>query len=596
MTQPIDAVGFFVADDAGIVLRSDPAMADLLGASEVVGHSLADLAFPSDEAARSWIANLGPTGARFVGLGIAGEHRRWLQVLARRTELGIEGLLQEITPDREAVERYHTLIDNSPFGVVIIQDGVVAYANEAQESQYPSRGRRANEVLRQNIHPEDLQLVIERIQAREAGIEVPNNYRYRHTRDGETRWQEVWSSRVEYRGRPAVQAISVDVTDTMVVEEQLRHSQKMEAIGRLAGGVAHDFNNLLTVILASTELAKGAQDMGSVTLELGEIERAAQRAGQLTRQLLTFSRRQPNHPVLLDVNQALVEIHTMLTRLLGENVSVSVPPEDGALTTRIDVGQLEQVITNLVVNAHDSMPGGGDVAVETGRIDVLPSSPHTPGPYVSISVRDNGTGITAEDLPKIFDPFFSTKGAGKGTGLGLSTVLGIVKEAGGFVDVESALGSGTLVTVCLPARMGLLGSAKPAPSAPHVTPAGSVLVVEDDEAVRKLVVRLLERAGFDAHPADGGAPALRMLGAGLRVDLVLSDVLMPEMSGVELEEELTRRWPKLPVALMTGYADSHVIPKRRRGTVLRKPFSPQALVAVVTQLMQQGTESSEHNV
>jgi nitrogen-specific signal transduction histidine kinase/CheY-like chemotaxis protein len=349
-------------------------------------------------------------------------------------------------------------------------------------------------------------------------------------------------------------------------EEQLRHAQKMEAVGQLAGGIAHDFNNLLTGILSYSDLVLQELRHGDpIRADLEQIRHAGERAAALTRQLLAFSRRQVLQPRVLSLNASVTELDSMLRRLAGADVSLETELDPGLWYVLADPGQLEQVLVNLVVNARDAMPDGGRLRIETANLNLQAADDSRAngvraGDYVTLSVRDSGVGMDVPTQARIFEPFFTTKTAGKGTGLGLSTVYGIVEQSGGHIAVESAPGQGAAFTIFLPRHdgPGVAGTGK---VDRRSLPGGTetLLLVEDEAAVRASARRLLERHGYTVIEARHGAEALRIVEAGDRqIDLVLTDLVMPEMGGRELVERLRARHPSLKVLYMSGYSERTV--------------------------------------
>jgi PAS domain S-box-containing protein len=396
-------------------------------------------------------------------------------------------------------------------------------------------------------------------------------------------------------------AIMRDVSQRRQLEEQLRQSQKMEAVGRLAGGIAHDFNNLLTVISASSDflLQDQSPDPESIREDVIEIRRATDRAAGLTRQLLAFSRRQIVQPQLLDLNSVVAEMEIMLRRLIGEDVRLDTSYADNLGIIQIDRGQLEQVIVNLVVNARDAMPKGGRIEIATSS---APATMHTAiaaeaDPrygFVVLSVRDTGTGMNRDTQARIFEPFFTTKEQGKGTGLGLPKVYGIIKQAGGDVVVQSEPGRGSEFLLYFP-RV----ETEPATeqTALHTTadPLGgteTILVVEDEEAVRRLAHRILESRGYTVLDASNGQEAIDVMArAEQHIDMIVSDVVMPVMGGRELVERLLPVYPLLRVLFMTGYTEDTLLQHRIAEfgiTVLEKPFTPESLARAVRMTLDRG--------
>jgi len=377
------------------------------------------------------------------------------------------------------------------------------------------------------------------------------------------------------------------------MREQLLHAQKLEAIGRLAGGVAHDFNNLLTAIGGFADLLQAELPVGSpARQDAWEIRRAAERAGELTRQLLAFSRQQVIAPRSLDLNAVLGGVERMLLRLLGEDVRVELALGGALWAVWADAGQVEQVIFNLVTNARDAMPGGGALRVSTGNVVLdaeaagrLPGA--APGEWVHLCVADDGVGMEPAVRARLFEPFFTTKPKGQGTGLGLSTVYGIVSQHGGFVDVATGPGRGTAFHVYLP--RSTRADEVPAGQAGAPAPARGqelVLLVEDEPQVRELTRRFLETLGYRVHACGDAAAALEALAAepALRPDLLLTDVIMPGLSGRELADILQARRPGLRVLLMSGWSEAPDTTAGRatRGLpLLHKPFDMASLARAV---------------
>ena len=390
-------------------------------------------------------------------------------------------------------------------------------------------------------------------------------------------------------------ASCVDITRALLLlERAARQAQKMEAVGRLAGGVAHDFNNLLTVIRGYGELLAADLEADAPRREeLGEILRAADRATGLTRQLLAFSRRQAFEMQALDLGDVVADTEKMLRRLIGEDIHLAVSRPPRPAPVRADRGQIEQVLLNLAVNARDAMPLGGPLAISVSERTVLSALPSTdggvaPGVYVVLTVADAGCGMSPETLEHAFEPFFTTKETGKGTGLGLSTVFGIVKQSGGHLRVTSAPRAGSTFELFFPR----VEEADDTPAPPDGAERGgpeTVLVAEDETAVRDLAVRMLVARGYHVVPASSAAEALTRAEAAGTIDLLLTDLVMPGMSGAALAERLVGRRPGLRVLFMSGYphdvlSSSSACP-RRRSRFLRKPFSPRMLLDKVREIL-----------
>ncbi len=375
------------------------------------------------------------------------------------------------------------------------------------------------------------------------------------------------------------------------LQHDLAQAQKLEAIGRLAGGVAHDFNNILTAILGSAELLLLDTPQGASAREEVEIIRdAAQRAQELIRQLLAFSARQVLRPAVTDLNDLIKNLSRMLRRLIGEDLALTAELADGLGAVRVDPGQVEQVLVNLAVNARDAMPDGGRLTIRTENVEMTDSGELPDGRYVLIEVVDTGSGMDAATLARVFEPFFTTKARGKGTGLGLATVYGIVRQSGGQVAVSSTLGTGTTFRIHLPRVDSPVEPSRAAP--PVALPAAgteTVLVAEDEQIVRVLIRKVLEQAGYTVLLAGGGAEALQLAERHTGpIHLLVTDVVMPGMSGRELARRLLERRPDTKVLYVSGYADVAV---ERHGVLdpgtafMQKPFSPSALAQRVRDVL-----------
>jgi PAS domain S-box-containing protein len=394
---------------------------------------------------------------------------------------------------------------------------------------------------------------------------------------------------------PVLEVIAEDVTERRALEEQFRQAQKMEAVGRLAGGVAHDFNNLLMVISGYTEvLLDQIETNASLQAKVLAIQQAADRATTLTRQLLAFSRKQLLELKVVDVNAIVSDMERLLRPLIGENVELSTRLMSGVGHTRADAGQLEQVIMNLVVNAKDAMPKGGKIVIHTSESKLEESAGRehgliTPGTYVLLSVSDNGAGMDRETQSRIFEPFFTTKEKGKGTGLGLSTVYGIVKQSGGYIFAESILGRGTTFRIYLP-RVEDPAEQASTTHATSVTGNGSetVLLVEDEESVRQLVRETLQARGYNVIEAENGEAGLRAAEQASTIDLVITDVVMPGMNGRELARRLAAERPQIKVLYLSGYTEEAILHEggMEAGTAfLQKPFTLQVLARKVREVL-----------
>src|SRR6266540_2778483 len=415
----------------------------------------------------------------------------------------------------------------------------------------------------------------------------------------ETRWFQTIKVPLRMPGQEATTMlwVATEITERKRLEEQLMQSQKMEAIGQLAGGVAHDFNNILTAIVGYTDLLTAEFDGNARQLEdLEEIRKAARRAAALTRQLLAFSRKQVLEPRVIDVNGVVMNLDKMLRSLISENIELKTALATELAAARADPNQLEQVIMNLAINARDAMPEGGTLTIETGNatLDQAYAAQHVsviPGEYVMLAVSDTGCGMDHDTQARIFEPFFTTKPPGRGTGLGLSTVYGIVKQSGGNIWLYSEVGKGTTFKVYLPAIEAAPEPAgKPAAAEPSVRGGGTVLVVEDDDQLRRLAHRALAAQGYLVLEADRGATALdlakRHKGA---IDLLLTDVVMPDTNGRKLADALRATRPGLRVLFMSGYPDGAI---GKHGILehgvayLAKPFTTEAITRKVREVLE----------
>jgi two-component system, cell cycle sensor histidine kinase and response regulator CckA len=450
-----------------------------------------------------------------------------------------------------------------------------------------------------NIHPEDRERIVAHVQAELFSTgRTLQEYRFWH-RSGEYRWVQGEIRLIRDGDGVPIEGVGSwsDISGRKLLEDQFRQAQKMEAVGRLAGGIAHDFNNLLTVITGFSELLENlveADDQARPLVE--EIGKAGKRAAALTRQLLAFSRKQVLQPKIIDLNALVRDLAKMLPRLLGEDIELNLSLLDSGARIRADPGQLEQVIVNLAVNGRDAMPTGGTLTIETqralleGKYAEIQAEVR-PGPYVLLSVRDTGTGMDSRTLARVFEPFFTTKGPDRGTGLGLATVFGIVKQSGGHIEACSELGFGTTFRLYLPAHdeMPLAVAAGTPNRSECQGGCETVLLVEDEIGVRGLTRHLLNLKGYKVIEAGDGEEALAIAAEHRgAIDLVLTDVVMPRMSGREFTQRLNELRPGIKVLYMSGYTDDAVV---RHGiyeesvNFLQKPFSPFVLTQRVRDIL-----------
>jgi len=446
----------------------------------------------------------------------------------------------------------------------------------------------------EQIHIDDRQTVVDAAnEARRSGMGRTVEYRIRH-KDG--RWLTLESTASVVRNRDGevekLVIVNRDITDRKQLQEQLHRSQKLEAIGRLSGGVAHDFNNILGLIIGYSEaLQEHIPPDDPYREAVDEIQNAGKRAAALTQQLLAFSRKQVLEPRNLNLNSIIQDVEKMLRRLVGENIQIELVLSPDTATIKADRSQVEQVILNLVVNARDAMPEGGKLTIETGnwtldRSTVLVHPYVIPGPYAMLKVTDTGCGMDAELQSHIFEPFFTTKEKGKGTGLGLATAYGVIKQSGGYIWVDSEVGKGTTFRIYLP-EVNPVAEAVPEMKAATKAAAErrTILVVEDERSLRKLTKKTLSDAGHTVFEAEDASEALEFSRkTKSAIDLLLTDIIMPGMSGKKLAEVLVTERPGIGVLYMSGYTDGEIATQGNleQGTaILRKPFTRDELMRQV---------------
>jgi hypothetical protein len=445
------------------------------------------------------------------------------------------------------------------------------------------------EMFMRGIHPDDRGRIETIVRTTQGALDAHYAIEFRTIgiEDGVERWVAVWGRTFfNSAGQPVRHiGVSLDVTERKHLEEQLRQAQKLESIGQLAGGVAHDFNNLLTIITGYSEMALAEiGDQHFLRDPLVEIAEAAARATTLTRQLLTFSRRQIAQPRRIAINELIRDFEKMLARLLGEEIELELVLDSEVGVFLADPGQIEQVIMNLAVNARDAMPHGGKLVIETSRVaspgDFFQTHlPAAPGTWVVLAVRDTGTGMSPEVKAHIFEPFFTTKGPGKGTGLGLSTVWGIVQQSGGFIGVNGEPGQGTTFKLLFPAVEATPGPDDAAPAGDSPCGRETILLAEDEPAVRNYALQVLEKYGYTILAASNGREALfaaRQYPGDIH--LLLTDVVMPQMGGAELAAAFTAARPDARILCMSGYSE-RLWPEAQAGrNYIQKPFTPAALL------------------
>jgi two-component system, cell cycle sensor histidine kinase and response regulator CckA len=522
-----------------------------------------------------------------------------LAAIADSLALGIQGKWAEAIL-RESEERFRQLTENisEVFWMTDPAKREMLYVSPGYETIW---GRTCKSLMERPhsfvdaIYPDDRPRVLASIQA---NSDIPYELEYRILRpDCSVRWIRDRAFPVrDAAGRVIrIAGVAEDVTEKRQLETQLRQSQKMQAIGQLAGGVAHDFNNLLSVIFGhGALLAAGMPLHERLRDSVVEINLAAERAAALTRQLLTFSRRQVFEPKVLDLESVVEESRSLLRRLIGEDVCLTVIPSHGLSRVSVDPGQINQVLMNLALNARDAMPQGGKLTITARDVDFA-SAPQTvhpemrPGRYVVLAVIDTGCGMAPEIQPRIFEPFFSTKS--DNTGLGLSVVDGIVKQNGGYLAVASRPGLGTTFSIYLPAVEGIAEGLPPRPLSGPVTGDETILLVEDEDPVREVTALLLESLGYKVLQVSNAKDALDLVeNTRAKIDLLFTDVIMPDMSGRELVEALHMRDPGLKVLFQSGYTDDMVIRHgilRAEVAFLQKPFTVDALAKKIRERLDQ---------
>ena len=595
------------------VIYANESMQRLLGygRGELIGRrSLETFVHPDDRATLARLRTEAPAGAdtridirwvradggvldiQAVSTSVCFENRPAVLVFARDVTDRLRQERERAVAEaelRQSEERHRIMFDENPLPSWMLDPKTLKFT-AANDAMVRTHGYSREELMELSVLdlaiPDDVVSLRRGIAAHTLGDVKSVGVKRHRRKDGSLIDLDITVHPIPLPGGTMILGIAKDVTNELRLEEQLRQTQKMEAVGQLAGGIAHDFNNILAVIITNTALA--LEDLGSdhpSSAELAEIEAAATRAAGLTRQLLAFSRKQRREVKRLALNAIVTNIEKMLSRIVGEDIAISALLASNLGTIEADAGQIEQILMNLLVNARDAMPGGGNVRIETSNAQLsahdATSLGIASGRYVMLSVTDTGCGMDESVRERIFEPFFTTKEVGKGTGLGLSTVFGIVKQNGGAVVVESEVGRGSVFRVYFPRVESEVDHEQPQARAVVTQHAGTVLLVEDDAQLRCILGRYLSKWGFTLLEASSGTAALTMAREHRGpIDLLLTDLVMPEMDGRSLSKQLLSERPKTRVVFMSGYSEHPALQQADFGPVdhfIHKPFTVQGL-------------------
>ena len=505
---------------------------------------------------------------------------------------------------RQTEQRYKHLIDTANDTILVIDaaTGIVVEAN-ARSGEFlgrPTRelvGKRAELIILESDHEAYRGM----LKAALEGNKADGRELHLIHSDGSALAVEVNASMTEFEGKEIVQGIFRDIRERKRLEEEVRRTQKMEVVGRLAGGIAHDFNNLLMVILTQIAKVRSLSSQPQILEHAETVRIAAEKAASLTKQLLAFGRRQVLVLQVLDLNEILGELKEMLSTLPIEQVQLMMTPSSRPLPVKVDPGKIEQVIMNLAVNACDAMPSGGVLRIRTARVSRPPSGASVTSdsaPYAMVEMTDTGCGMAAETKAHLFEPFFTTKPIGKGTGLGLSTAYGIVKQSGGTIEVDSVPDEGTTFRVYLPIVEQPVSPRKaPKVSSPVTTGSETVLLAEDQSSIRTVLREFLESEGFKVLEAQNGNEALEIAKHNTgSIDVLVTDVIMPQLRGIELAKRLTEIYPGLCVILMSGYSEDALVENRllseRNVTLIQKPFDPEELAQKIRESISRNSSPS----
>lgn len=516
------------------------------------------------------------------------------------------GVVHDLTSEREmrqalrdSEDRFQRFFEEAPLGIALVDtDGVITDANEALAAMVSIESDKINgKQFADMIHDEDRQSVSEKLSKIEEGQKTLAPLEVRLKSEGHEDAVTVQMHARKFKGRN-IAVHFIDRTEQKVLEEQFTQSQKMQAVGQLAGGVAHDFNNLLTAMIGFCDLLLLRHKPGDPSFnDIMQIKQNSNRAANLVRQLLAFSRQQQLQPKVLDITETLTELSHLIRRLIGVQIELDLIHAPALDPVKVDEGQLEQVLINLAVNARDAMDGKGSLEIETENLHTtkpqdIGTETMPPGHWVAIHVRDTGCGIDAKTLERIFEPFFTTKAIGAGTGLGLATVYGIVRQTGGYIEVESEVGKGTTFTLYLPRHEAkdeqkTIATKVKDNSNEDLTGTATILLVEDEDAVRMFSARALANKGYHVLDAASGESALEVIeNYDGKIDLMVTDVIMPEMDGPTLAKKVLETNPELPIIFVSGYTEDRF--KDQIGDnahFLPKPFTLQQLAEKVKEIL-----------
>ena len=543
-----------------------------------------------------------------LGAGARQAKRLFLLVTSGATAISlIGGLLFTafmLRHMRQTEQRYKHLIDTANDAILVI-DAATGIVVEANARSGELLGRPTRELVGTRAEPivleSDHEAYREMLKAASEGAAVAGRELHLIYSDGSALAVEVNASMTELEGKRIIQGIFRDIRERKRLEEEARQAQKMEVVGRLVGGIAHDFNNLLMVILTQISKIRSLPNRTQLLERAETVRTAAEKAASLTKQLLAFGRRQVLVLQVLDLNLLLGEVKEMLSTIPTEQVQLMMAPSSGPLPVKVDPGRIEQVIMNLAVNACDAMPAGGVLTIKTARVSRTgPETTATsdPAPHAMLEMTDTGCGMDAETKAHLFEPFFTTKPMGKGTGLGLSTAYGIVKQSGGAIEVESLPGKGTTFRVYLPIVEQAISPQKaPKISTPVLGGSETVLLAEDQPSIRTVLREFLESEGYKVLEAQNGNEALEIAKHYIgSIDVLVTDVIMPQLRGIELAKRLTEIYPGICVILMSGYSEDAFVENRllseRNMTLIQKPFDPEKLAQKIRESLNQNCSTS----